>query len=35
LTDTTDPVLLAASLHRFRERGRRVALGRAAKGPDG
>ena len=35
LTDTTDPVLLAASLLRFRERGRRVALGRAVEGPDG
>jgi hypothetical protein len=35
LTDTTDPERLAASLRSFQERGRRVALGSAAKVPDG
>lgn len=35
VTDTTDPAVLLASMRQYRERGRRLALGPAAAGPDG
>jgi len=35
LTDTTDPVLLSASIRSYQERGRRVALDTAVGGPGG